>query len=444
MRPVIVSPSACQQKPLRLRNTSRVCIIGGGPAGSFAALHLLKLAQEHGLRLEVLIFEPRDHSRPGRASCKGCAGILSANMVNSLSSLGLCLPREIIQAELRTYVLHVCGQVTSIEQPNPRRQILSVYRGAGPHRHQGEPLTSFDGYLLSQACAHGAQRIPSRVRSVEWEDGPVVKTARERYPADLAVLATGVNSHVPLSPAFGYRPPKTSVMVQDEIQRPANWPDYKVAGFFGQPFGLAFGALVPKGQYLNVSLLQRDPQADTIRHFYRAQNQALERFFSTPPESLCRCTACIAVGPAQVYFGDRWVAVGDAAVSRLYKDGIYSAFLTAGTAMRAAVESGIAREDFKRAYAPFCRRLASDNFYGKLLFDLSLHSMQNPLLARACIECIRLEANLDVSRRTFSRLMWGMVTGDESYQDLFWLVLKPQTMIQLGREMLRAATQRRG
>ena len=94
--------------------------------------------------------------------------------------------------------------------------------------------------------------------------------------------------------------------------------------------------------------------------------------------------------------------------------------------------------------SPSGRRLARDNFYGKLLFDLSLHSMQNPLLARACVECIRLEPNLDVSRRTFSRLMWGMVTGDESYQDLFWLVLKPKTMIRLGREMLRAATQRRG
>ena len=45
---------------IRLQNGSRVCIIGGGPAGSFSALHLLKLAQEHGIHLDVLIFEPRD------------------------------------------------------------------------------------------------------------------------------------------------------------------------------------------------------------------------------------------------------------------------------------------------------------------------------------------------------------------------------------------------
>jgi flavin-dependent dehydrogenase len=425
---------------MRLRDGSRVCIIGGGPAASFAALHLCKLAQEHGLRLEVLVFEPRDYARPGRTSCKGCAGILSADMVRSLDALGLDLPKEIIQAELRAYVLHVYGQVTSIEQPNPQRQILSVYRGAGPHHHQGDPPASFDGYLLSQAIAHGAQRIHHRVRSVEWDDGPVIETAHASYRADFVVLATGVNSRAALSPAFGYQPPQTAVMMQDEILRPDNWPDYKVAGFFGQPPGLAFGAMVPKGRYLNVSLLVKDAAPDTVRRFYLAQDQALGRFFSTPPESLCCCTARITVGPAKVFFGDRWVAVGDAAVSRLYKDGIYSAFLTAGTAMRAAVERGIAREDFARAYAPFCRSLARDNLYGKLLFDLSLRAMQNSILARACVERIRAEASLEVSRRTFSRLMWGMVTGDESYRDLFWLVLNPKTMMQFAREALRVAT----
>jgi hypothetical protein len=112
--------------------------------------------------------------------------------------------------------------------------------------------------------------------------------------------------------------------------------------------------------------------------------------------------------------------------------------------MRAAVERGIAREDFARAYAPFCRSLASDNLYGKLLFDLSLRAMQNSILARACVERIRAEASLEVSRRTFSRLMWGMVTGDESYRDLFWLVLNPKTMMQFAREAMRVATRQVG
>jgi len=426
---------------IRLQNGSRACIIGGGPAGSFSALHLLKLAQEHGIHLDVLIFEPRDFcAGAGRESCKGCAGILSAGMVRNFSSLGITLPPQVIQAELRAYVVHVYGQVTAIEQPDPQRRILSIYRGTGPRLHQGEPCASFDGYLLSQACERGAQLVPHRARLVEWDQGPVVQTAHEGFRADLVVLASGVNSRPPLSPAFGYQPPATAVMAQEEVPRPENWPDYKVAGFFGQPKGVAFGAIVPKGPYLNVSLLgQEETAADAVRRFYASQEQALGRFFPSSPQSLCSCTARIAVGPARVYFGDRWVAVGDAAVSRLYKDGIYSAFLTSGAAMRAAVEEGIAREDWRHAYAPFCRRMATDNWYGELLFKLSLLAMQNSLVARACVECIRSEANWPVDRRIFSRLMWGMLTGDEAYRDLFWLALKPRAIIGLSRELIRAA-----
>jgi hypothetical protein len=64
---------------LSLRKGDRVCIVGGGPAGSFSALHLLRLAREQGLGLEVVIYEQRDFFSPGAAhNCKGCAGILSA------------------------------------------------------------------------------------------------------------------------------------------------------------------------------------------------------------------------------------------------------------------------------------------------------------------------------------------------------------------------------
>lgn len=420
---------------IRLQNGNRVCIIGGGPAGSFSAIHLLKLAQEHGLQLDVLIFEARDPAGPGRESCKGCAGILSADLVNSLTSMGIVLPPSVVQAELGAYVVHVYGQVTSIEQPNPQRHILSVYRGSGPRSHEGEPVAGLDGYLLSLACARGAKHIPARVRNVEWGDWPIVQTAHEEYTADLVVLATGVNSRPPLSPAFGYQPPATAQMSQDEIQRPDNWPDYKVAGFFGQPPGVTFGAVVPKGRYLNVSLLPQNRLADAIPNFYKTQAQALGRFFTAQPPSLCSCSARINVHPAKTYFGDRWVAVGDAAISRLYKDGIHSAFLATRTAMRAAIEEGIAKDDFKRGYAPFCKRLAQDNWYGELLFKVSMLAMRTPYFARAVIECVRAESSLDLRQRIYSRVLWGMLTGDDSYRDLFWLCLKPRGWFRMAYQL---------
>ncbi len=427
---------------IRLQNGSRVCVVGGGPAGSFSALHLLKLAQEHGLALEVLIFEARDPTGPGRESCKGCAGILSADLVNLLPSIGISLPPQVVQAELRAYVVHVPGQVTSIEQPYPDRHILSVYRGSGPRLGQDGDVVGLDGYLLSQARARGAQHIPARVRNVELGERPVVQTAHESFEADLVVLATGVNSRPPLSPAFGYQPPATASMSQDEIRRPDNWPGYKVAGFFGQPPGVTFGAVVPKGRYLNVSLLPQREGLEAISNFYATQAQALGRFFAARPPSLCSCTANISVRPAKTYFGDRWVAVGDAAISRLFKDGIHSAFLTTRAAMRAALEEGISKEDLARAYAPFCRRLARDNAYGEFLFNVSLLIMRNPLFARAMLECVRAESSLELGQRIYSRVLWGMLTGDDSYRDLFWLCLRPRGWFRLAYQLAHALWQR--
>ena len=152
---------------------------------------------------------------------------------------------------------------------------------------------------------------------------------------------------------------------------------------------------------------------------------------------MCGCTPRIAVRPACTYYGERWVAIGDAVVSRLYKDGINSAYLTAETAMRTAVERGIGYDDFTHGYAPFCRQLAGDNTYGELLYGLCWYGMRFSPLARASMACVRREAGLEASRRLLSRLMWGLLTGDESYRKLFWLAFRPRSLARLGTAMVK-------
>ena len=208
----------------------------------------------------------------------------------------------------------------------------------------GEPIASFDKYLLEQAIIRGAKHIPTRVRKSDSKEKPVVHTAHERFTADLLVLATGVNSRPPMSAEFGYLPPKTVIMAQDEILTPNSWPPNEVGVFFRDPPGLIFGALIPKGRYINISLLGRGFTKDTIGDFLELQDLDLKKLSSL--NSLCGCTPRIAVSPAHRYYGPRWVAVGDAAVTRLYKDGIGSAFFTAKIAMQVAIQDGISSQAF--------------------------------------------------------------------------------------------------
>jgi len=414
---------------LRLVDGSRVSIVGGGPAGSFAALHLLQAAQRSNLKLEVNIFEPRDFSRPGPGGCNRCAGILSYRLQEGLKDLGLDLPQEVIQADVHAYAAHIDGDVIRIQQPDPHRKIVSVYRGGGPRLVAGEPLASFDAFLLSQACLRGAQHITSRVRRVTWQGGPLIHTGRTKFATDLVVLATGVNSTAPLDQSFGYRGPETEVMAQDEILRPQDWSSEQVQIYFRHPPGLIFGALIPKNRYLNVSLLGNNLPTDAVYNFLEAQG--LDAALLNGAGALCGCTPRVAVSPARKYYGDRWVAVGDAAVTRLYKDGIGSAFYTAQAAMHTALHQGISRRAFQTHYAPHCRQVAWDNRYGRVLFRLWGLAQRNPLLLKVWKRVILRENQAPVEERIHERILWGMFTGDEKYGDLLRLFLSRSSLAEI-------------
>ncbi len=425
---------------LPLSDGDQVCIVGGGPAGSFAALHLLRLARQEGLRLKVLIFEPRDFTQPGPGGCNRCAGILSTRLLRGLDSLGLTLPPEVIQAKIQTYTAHVNDKTVRIEQPDPQSRIVSVYRGGGPRLLEGDPLSSFDNFLLQKAVSRGAAHIPAHVRKVTGGGRPMVHTARASFPAALLVLATGANSRSPLAPEFGYRPPQTAVMAQDEFLRPDTWPENQVSAFFRKPSGLIFGAMIPKGRYLNVSLLGKGLSRDAVEDFI--QVQGLNEALASTPARLCGCTPRIAVGAARRFFGTRWVAVGDASVTRLYKDGVGSAFYTAQTAMQSALGRGVSRRDFQAGYAPYCRSVAMDNLYGRLLYKLWEVTLRSPRLSKAWRLTIQQEAAAPPADRVYLNNLWGMFTGDAQYRELFWRFCSPPALVRFLRNLPFSITRR--
>jgi flavin-dependent dehydrogenase len=421
---------------IRLKEGDRIGIIGGGPAGSFTALHLLRGGADRGLPLEVLIFEPRKFHMPGPEGCNRCAGILSARMLNDLDTIGISLPDEVIQTDIKAYSIHLNHEMVQINQPDPESRIVSIYRGGGPRLQKHGSVSSFDQFLLAQACSLGAQHIPSRVTDVRWDQGPVIYTARETFPVELVVLATGINSHSPLGETFGYQPPRSEIMAQDEFQLPDSWPEDRVSAYFQKPEGLIFGALIPKGHYVNISLLGQGLATDAISEFIEAHG--LGQDFRSLGDSLCGCTPRIAVSCAGRYYGDRWVAVGDAAVTRLYKDGIGSAFSTAKQAAHTALHLGISRRSFHAGYQPLCREISRDNVYGRILFRFWTWVLGMPALSHAWIEVLRAETASRESHDNHARILWGMFTGSETYRELFRRLMQVETLLPLYHSWRRA------
>ncbi len=418
---------------MQLINGNRVVIVGGGPAGSFAALHIIRFARESGIKLEVQILEPRDFSRPGPGGCNKCAGIVSSVLKQDLQTLGLNLPEEVIQAELDSYILHLGKTELPIHRPNSGRHIMSVYRGGGPRLGTLPLPKTFDGWLLNQAKECGAivQRV--KVRSIKPGPRPVIVIGQETIEADLVILATGVNSQPPLVPAWGYRPPKTEIMAQDEIMTPQDFQDHSVHVYFDNPPGLIFGALIPKGRYANISLLGRHLQPDAINDFL--QGNDISSLFPQGLHKLCGCAPRVAVTAAGGYYADRMVAVGDAAVTRLYKNGMGMAFITARAAAQTAIKYGVSRQDFARGYAPVCREIAVDNFYGRLLFFLWKVTRHVPLLFEAWVKAVASEINRPFQSQALTRILWGMFSGDEPYRRLFWISVSHSALMNIWKGM---------
>jgi len=401
---------------LHLSAGARVAIIGGGPAGSFFALHLHRFARLLSLPLSVTIFERKDFARRGQAGCNKCAGILSSRLLRGLEELGLHLPEHLIMGHLESYILHLANETVEIAQPDPGRKIISVYRGAGPLHAALPPEVSFDAWLLAEARVAGTEVISANVRRIIAGPLMEVETEQRRLPFDLVVLATGVNARPPDMSGLPYTPPHTEIMAQDELrlETPLTATEKKqVQVYVGQQSGLLFGALIPKGELLNVSLLGHGLTHDAVGKFL--QNLEQGGLAEAVGQRLCGCNPRIAVSPARCPFSDRFVAVGDAAVTRLYKDGIGSAFLTAQRAAWTALHVGISRQAFARGYEPFCRSIALDNRVGRFLFWLWQQSQARPHLARSWLRILLAEKALPMPKRHGHRALWGLLTGDDSY-----------------------------
>ena len=445
-------------------------VIGGGPAGSFFAIHLLREAKELGRHLAVTILERR---RSGQApeggdaasacgggvwkGCNYCAGGISPRLFDILENLRLSLPGELVQRRIDSVTIQGFWKNIELQVPAGRR-MLSVFRGSRPCS-SAQHERSFDSFLLDQAAAAGAELVAGEVFDVfRAADGrPVVRFERDgrkdQIPADFLVFAAGVNEREGIPPDQSRVLAGLKRLVPDFVAPGVRQAlVFEIAGKPRLPATLAstvhfveYGSrelrlemcsLVPKRDYITVILIGRsidragkgDAHA-LIRQFLELPHIRKLAPLGLRPATACFCRPNMVVRSARNPFGDRVAAVGDIVTARLYKDGILSAQQTAQALAECALDDGVDRASLKAGYEPTLKRFALNNRMASLVFFLHRLFFSSSVLSRILYQAVIAERkSTPAGRRSLESILWRIASGDDEYVEICRSVLRPATL----------------
>ena len=438
-----------------LREGARVAVVGGGPAGSFFAHHVLREARRLDRHIEVLIIEKHGTYDAGfdclqSRGCNFCAGGISPRLDEILGAHGLVVPDEIIQGRIDH--VWIQGQWKNFRLRVPEGMAMySVFRGSLPGR-RGGGAPGFDAFLLGQAVREGARVVHGEVQSLSYASSglPCLSLRTDAgeltsLEADFVAIASGINAHCGLdyrednlvdsirrlNPSFAPGRSRRTLIFEldlgaDYLERHMHREVYFVE-YGSKRLALEHIALVPKGRFLTVALMggcidkaSLPGDSQSIIHEFLALPQIARILpgISTAPVA-CTCFPRMTVTTARSPFGERFAIVGDAVGSRLNKDGLFSAHLTASRLAQTVLHEGIDRASLARGYGATVRWLAADNRYGRMVFAASRVAFMRPLMSRITYQAYATEYKVrDESNRPLSRVLWKIASGTADYRDV--------------------------
>lgn len=413
---------------------SRVAVIGGGPAGSMFSYFLLDFAEIANLDLQVDIFEPRYFTHCGPAGCNHCGGIVSESLLQRLATEGIELPSHVVQRGVESYTLHMDVGTVRLNAPGLEKRIAAVYRGNGPR--ESEPLhqISFDGYLNELAVEKGARMVRRMVTAMERTGDCIEVRCADGHHRnyDLAVVATGINSHFVESICGSTAPirqPKKTTTFICEFRLGRSMIEETLGDsmhvFLLDIPRLEFAALIPKGDYATLCMLGDDIDDDLIQSFFRSAE--FKQCFpdAIVPPHACHCLPRINVQTARYPFDDRIVMIGDSGTTRLFKDGLGAAYRTAKAAARTAVFHGVSAKNFEQHFWPLCRMIDSDNRIGKFVFSVSGLIQRARFSRRAVLRMTALEQAGNNPRKRMSEILWDIFSGSAPYREILGRTVHP-------------------
>lgn len=456
-------------QPLPLPENATIAVVGGGPAGSFFAIRLLRRARQSGKTVSVIIFEKKKEvcfyspvSFSSWEGCNYCAGGVSPRLIDGLRAEGIVIPDEVIESRPTEIIVH--GDWKSIQLSVPEgREMLSVFRGSRPRQRTGR-YVNFDTFLLNLAGDEGARIVTADVNDVRYspEGRPLITYRADGDPADatleadFAVFAHGVNRRPgmdmrddPVLAALQkiiprLRPPKVRKAVIAEMRDSED----RVRVIEGEVHFVQYGSkdlhiemasVMPKKDWLTTVLLGKSVD----RAEPSASLALVERFLELPHirrlvphkarlAARCCCNPNMTVGAAKNPFGHRVALTGDLAVARLYKDGLYSAHTTSTALADCILDQGMDEASLARCYGPVVRSLHADNRYGRVIFWLSHHVLAHPALSRVLYRAVITERMTKPrARRRLAPVLWQVASGDDTYRHVLAGMLHPASLWQI-------------
>jgi digeranylgeranylglycerophospholipid reductase len=282
-----------------------VLIVGGGPAGLYAAERMARLGHS------VLVCE--EHDAVG--SPVHCTGILASE-----SFVDLALPAGVeLNALSRARFVSPSGLVVDYETPRPLATVID--------------RVAFDRALADRACAAGAEiRRGVRVSSLEASDSAVTAIAGDAcVRARLAVLACGASYG--FQRRFGLGLPQLYLHTAQRELPARRVGDVEL--HFGRSvardgFAWAVPVLRADGLYARVGAMASD---DALGAYTRMLARVADDWGLSTDDAAPR-QKVLPLGEISRTYGDRLLVVGDAAglVKPTTGGGIHYSILSAGLA----------------------------------------------------------------------------------------------------------------
>jgi hypothetical protein len=123
------------------------------------------------------------------------------------------------------------------------------------------------------------------------------------------------------------------------------------------------------------------------------------------------------------------IIIGDTSSSKLYKNGIGAAYLTAKAAAKTAIFEGISKNTFRKSYKPVCDDLDGDNRVGRFIFMATTIIQKSSFMKRGVLSMVRAEQKKEGHKRRMSSVLWDTFTGSAPYRDIFKRFIDPRLNI---------------